>query len=59
MRSIFPALHDRRLGAILCGAVALLAVTIFAISVIDRDEEPEPSEKNRAMIIFSGASPAN
>jgi hypothetical protein len=62
MRSVFPALHDRHLTALLFGGALLLAVAIFAISVMDR--EPDGSgeasaETRRAMIRVTGASPAN
>ncbi|QDV09132.1 hypothetical protein Poly30_46890 [Planctomycetes bacterium Poly30] len=59
MRSVFPALHDRHLAALLCGAVVLLAVAIFAISVMDREKDSSHSDEKRAMIRFTGASPAN
>ncbi|MFT5735353.1 MAG: hypothetical protein ACJA0P_004193 [Planctomycetota bacterium] len=59
MRSVFPALHDRHLAALLCGAVILLAVAIFAISVVDRDQDTAPKDAKRALIRFTGASPAN
>ena len=60
MRSIFPALHDRHLTALLCGGVILLAaVAIFAISASDRDDEAAADEHKRAIIRVTGASPAN
>ena len=62
MRSVFPALHDRHLAALLCGAVILLSVAIFAISVSDREQDGSTetsAETRRAMIRVTGASPAN
>lgn len=59
MRSVFPALHDRHMTALLFGAVLLLAVAIFAITVSDRDQDTSPSISKRDMIRVTGASPAN
>jgi hypothetical protein len=39
--------------------VILLAVAIFAISVVDRDQDTAPKDAKRALIRFTGASPAN
>lgn len=60
MRSVFPALHDRYLTALLCGAVVLLAAAIIAITVSDRDADGAiDNQHSRNVMRITGASPAN
>ncbi|MEM6671446.1 MAG: hypothetical protein AAF726_01300 [Planctomycetota bacterium] len=57
MRSVFPALHDRRLSTLLIGAVLLFLVAIVAASMTWSKDSTSTRIEGPPLFI-SGATPA-
>ncbi len=59
MRSLFPALQHRTLLLVLLGALAVSAITVFAVTVRRGEaEEPAEPEPTGPPVFVTGGTPA-
>ena len=59
MRSIFPAFHHRTLLLVLLGALAVSAITVYAVTVQRGESEaPAETEPTGPPVFVTGGTPS-